>query len=124
MLVLYPSVIIILLGTFFASGQTAYADAESDYHYLTISFSSVCCGPDVTAIQHINVYLAKFQKQHTMTLKQKEIYWGEEGESDYCIDTAGIPEKLVNELMDGLEQARNNSDLTDIYMADACRPTD
>ncbi len=102
--------------------RSVFADTDREYHFLTISFFSVCCGPDVTAINRINQYLSKYQQENNIQLKERKIYWGEEGESDYCIEAINLSEQQINDLLEGLEEAKGDSELTDIFMANACRP--
>ncbi|HZS09613.1 MAG TPA: hypothetical protein VFD58_32600 [Blastocatellia bacterium] len=60
------------------------AQATPPKHRLVVSFVSFASGIDHKAKDEIDRYIARYEKKQRIRLAKEKVYWGMEGEIDYC----------------------------------------
>ena len=85
--------VLILGGPFPLSAAVGGVQERVERYGLLISFSSVCCGINSGAREKLDGFVSDYEKRKGERLKKETVYWGKEGEIDYCFKLSELSAK-------------------------------
>jgi hypothetical protein len=97
---------LLIIGLWFTLGAQAGDKKKSNKpaRGLVVSFQSACCGPDQDAIARVDHEIAEIERGHRVKLTYRKVYWGKEGEFDYCFDLAKVSKEVRRELVSNIKR--------------------
>lgn len=90
------------------------AETSKTTYRLIISFGSECCGIDHMAQDEIDKFIAAYEKKKKVKLQRKVVYWGKEGERDYCFTLSEISKKEQANLIAEIKTIAKKSKLVEV----------
>lgn len=94
--------------------QNNFAQEAKQAYRLIISFGSECCGINKEAEKKIRKIISLYEKEKKVKLKRNKIYWGKEGEFDYCYTLSEISADEQIKLINKTKEIANASKLVEI----------
>lgn len=70
--------------------QNVFSQDGKQIYRLIVSFGSICCGTNKEAEKEIIQTISLYEKEKGVKLHRKKVYWGKEGEFDYCFKLSEI----------------------------------
>ncbi|HEY0544390.1 MAG TPA: hypothetical protein VGC91_03255 [Pyrinomonadaceae bacterium] len=102
----------------FAQGQT---QASAQTSRLVVSFYSICCGIDQKAQESLDKFITRYEKAKGKQLTKAAVYWGREGEVDYCLKLSELSPKEQKRFIAQVRGLLKKSKLVHINENAACQ---
>ena len=97
----------------------AFAAGES--YRVVIKFGSVCCGPDLKAMDRVREVIVSESQRAGRALGEKKVHWGHEGESNLCLSLQGLDAGRQAEIVGRLKAAVEKGNTVKLVENAACR---
>ncbi len=81
-----------LLAVLLAAAILLLAVSQMERRYdVVVSFGSICCGPNVKAMEELDTLVKRFEHRYRVRLEVRRKHWGLEGETELCINLQALP---------------------------------
>lgn len=94
---------------------------NKEINKITVSFISIGEGIDLDAAESYKSYIDNWKSASGKTLSYETIYWGREGETDYCLDMSSISDNESKKLLLETQERFKDNTLVQIETNQACK---
>ena len=88
---------------------------------VIISFYSIGQGIDRGQTEKLTAYLQAFEKKSGKKIEYSKVYWGREGETDFCFPLTGFTDNQITDFLKGAKDALNTAEHVHFLQNQACR---
>lgn len=95
--------------------------STKELNKITVSFISIGEGIDIEASENYKSFLDNWKSSIGKSITYETIYWGREGETDFCIDMTNISDSESRRLLSETRERVKNNSLVQIETNQECK---
>ena len=88
---------------------------------VIVSFYSIGQGIDRGQTEKLKGYLQTYEKRSGKKIEYSVVYWGREGETDFCFPLTGFSDNQVIDFLKGAKDALNTAEHVHFLQKQVCR---